>query len=60
MITKSCDWCKSYNDIFIWIWHQDGYTPLHLACQFGAIEVVECLIKHGAQMETQENVSDEW
>ena len=33
---------------------------LHLACQYGTIEVVECLIKHGAQMETQDKVSDEW
>ena len=36
-----------------------GETPLHLACEYGKIEVVECLIKHGAQMETLQYVSDE-
>jgi len=65
MIVKFCDWCKSSNDIFIfyifiWLRHQNGKTPLHIACQFGKVEVVECLIKHGAQMETQNKVSDEW
>jgi len=30
-----------------------------LACEAGSIEVVEFLIKHGAQMETQDEVSDE-
>jgi len=31
-------------------------TPLHYACEVGSIEVVECLVKHGAQMDMQDSV----
>ena len=47
------------NDIFIWIWQLYGDIPLHLACRFGTIEIVECLMKHGAQIDMQDEVSDE-
>jgi len=30
------------------------------ACGNGKIEVAECLMKHGAQMNVQDSVSDEW
>jgi len=49
----------SKNYIVIWIWHKYGTTALHSACQYGAIEVVECLMKHGAQLDMQDKVSDE-
>ena len=42
------------NDIVIWIQHEDGKTPLHFACENDKIEVVECLMKHGAQIDMQD------
>jgi len=39
--------------------HKYGRTPLHYACSNGKIEAVECLIKHGAQIDMQDRVSDE-
>ena len=40
--------------------HEHGRTPLHFACQHSKIEVMECLMKHGAQIDMQDKVSDEW
>ena len=35
--------------------------PLHYACEAGSIEIVEHLIKLGAQIDMQDKyVSDEW
>jgi len=45
--------------IVISLWHQRGYTPLHGVCQEGAIETMEYLIKNGAQIDMQDNVSDQ-
>ena len=36
---------------------QDGYTPLHIAAQNGHVEVVETLIKSGADISVVEKVS---
>ena len=36
---------------------QDGYTPLHKACQKPQWRVVETLLKHGANADARSNVS---
>merc|ERR1719498_103375 len=33
----------------------DGYTPLLLACNFGAAEAAQCLLEHGANINHQAN-----
>jgi len=54
-------WCMNNNDIIIiWIQHKGGETSLHYACEAGGIKIVECLIKHGAQIDMQCNVRNEW
>ena len=51
----------SKNDVAIWMRHKYGRTPLHYACLNGKIEVVECLMKHGAQIDMQDKrVSNKW
>ena len=35
---------------------QNGWTPLHFACYEGHTEVVEILIKHGAQLDIRDEV----
>ena len=30
---------------------QDGWTPLHVAARFGQLEVVQLLLRHGADKE---------
>ena len=50
---------RSNKDIAIWIQHQRGYTPLHIASQEGKFEIMECLIEHRVQIDMQDNVSDQ-
>ena len=49
----------SNDGIAIWNRHQRGYTPLHLACQKGKFEVMKFLIEHRAQIDMQDNVSNQ-
>ena len=46
-------------DIDVWMRYQWGNTPLHIACQMGKFEVMECLIKHRAQIDMRDKVSDQ-
>jgi ankyrin repeat protein len=36
---------------------QDGWTPLHCACEIKHLEGIRCLLEHGADVNAQNNVS---
>lgn len=40
------------------LWQKD--TPLHYAIVYGSVLVVELLIRHGADVDSKDNVSTPW
>jgi hypothetical protein len=40
-----------------WWWVQNGDTPLHLACWNKQLEVISCLLEHGADVNIMDKVS---
>jgi hypothetical protein len=40
-----------------WWWVQWGVTPLHYACEKKHLEVIICLLKHGADVNIKDIVS---
>jgi len=58
MVVSIAIYAKNYNRVVIW--HQQGYTPLHIASQESKFEIMQCLIEHRAQIDMQDNVSDQY
>jgi hypothetical protein len=47
------------NVVFVvwWWWGKRGYTPLHYACRNKHLEVIICLLEHGADVNMKNKVS---
>ena len=44
---------KNFAQHYIIFYFRDSQTPLHLACAWGMELVVQCLMEHGAEVNTQ-------
>ena len=49
-------WCSCVMKLFYS--PQDGRSPLHLAAEKGHIDTLAILLKHGADVDTKDKVSD--